>query len=77
MTDRETAWIVREYLGGRTQAEIAVEVGSSSTIVNTLVTEFCCKWSGYDVQALMVYGEDRRVYLARALEAYSANCIHR
>ena len=71
MTESEIAWSVREYIGGRTQAEIAAELGTSASTLCTLMRAFCDQWSGADVEALMVYNDERRFYLQRALWMYT------
>lgn len=70
MTSNEQAWIVKEHLAGRTQIEIADELGITSSAVCVAIKSFCDDWSGADVQRLMAYNGERRKYALKALQNY-------
>lgn len=72
-THSERAWIVKEHLAGRTQTEIANELGVSSPVICTAIKSFCDHWSGADVQRLMAYNDARRKYALKALQNYFVN----
>jgi hypothetical protein len=70
MTKGEQAWIVKHYVSGKTQIQIARDLGlTSSTYVCIAIARFCNKWSGINVFG-SIYGKERRELAARALERY-------
>ncbi len=73
LKDAQQAWIVKENLTGRSQVDIATELGHpNSTNVCTAVRRFCDKWSGVDVGHLRAYNDDRLEYARTALQRYRA-----
>jgi hypothetical protein len=73
MTPNEQAWIVKEYLAGRMQTEIARELGTSSMTVCAAIKSFCDDWSGADVARLRAYNDERKKYAFEALQNYFLN----
>jgi hypothetical protein len=70
----QQAWIVREYLAGRSQKDIGRELGCvSSAVICSAVKRFCDNWSGIDVQRHGLYNEERRKVALVALREYFFN----
>jgi hypothetical protein len=70
MISSEQAWIVREWVAGRTQADIAMEVRSNSSAICLEIKDFCDKWTVIDVEKQMLYGAERKTIAVTALNNY-------
>jgi hypothetical protein len=69
-SDPESAWIVIEFLKGRTQKSIGDEIGRTGSTVCVIIKQFCDEWSGVDVSASLIYGDERRKCAVIALRNY-------
>jgi len=70
MKSSAQAWIVREYLAGAMQRDLADMLGVTNSVISIVVRRFCDDWSGADVAKQLVYGEDRKVVALNALRQY-------
>ena len=69
----ETAWMVKEFVAGRRQIDIAREIGTSPSAVCSRIKAFCDKWSGHDVYKIMAYNDARRKIALIGLREYFMN----
>jgi hypothetical protein len=65
----QLAWITREYVNGRTQRDIAEDLGVAPAVISTRVKRFC-EYHGYEVSRLMMYGLERQEAASCALAKY-------
>jgi len=71
MVEEEIAWVVREFVNGRMQTDIAKELGYTAPTICVHIKNFCDEWSGADVSGITAYGDKRRHYARIAVVNYS------
>lgn len=69
------AWLVMEWLKGRTQRDIATELNISTAPVCVAIKRFCDEWSDIDVQRQARYGDDRKKVALQALQNFHFESI--
>lgn len=65
------AWLVQQWLAGRTQGDIAEELGyATGSRISAAIKDFCDNWSEYDVARDMIYDAARKRCARVALQNY-------
>jgi hypothetical protein len=68
MTDSELAWIAREYVNGRRQIDIALDLDTTQSAICTAIVQFCRR-HGFEVLHKL-YSDSRRDCARASLEQY-------
>ena len=70
MNSNEQAWVVAEWLSGRSQVEIGDELGVSSSVACSAIKAFLDQWADVNVMQQKLYNDGRKAVARVALKKY-------